>query len=209
MLDEFRRSFSPSYEAVIQGIEEQLGQKATGRPAKSTTSIVEKLNRESIRLTQIQDIAGCRIVLSDVSEQERVVADLIRILPKVTVIDRRTSPSNGYRAVHVVVDSQGKLIEIQVRTSLQHLWAELSEKYSDVVDPGLKYGKGDETFLKLLSGISNNIAGIESIEQDLNATLQNLPSTSSEEVRAKLILVKEDARKMMEAGIASLGQVKG
>jgi ppGpp synthetase/RelA/SpoT-type nucleotidyltranferase len=144
-----------------------------------------------------------------VSEQESVVAELIRIFPDVTVIDRRTLPSNGYRALHIVVGSQGKLIEIQVRTSLQHLWAELSEKYSDVVDPGIKYGKGDETFLVILTGISNNIAGIESIEQDLKATLENLPSTSSEEVRAKLILVKEEARKMLEAGITSLGQVNG
>jgi ppGpp synthetase/RelA/SpoT-type nucleotidyltranferase len=190
-------------------IEEQLGLKPTGRPAKSTTSISEKLNRESIRLTQIQDIAGCRIIVSDVSDQESVVAELIRIFPDVTVIDRRTLPSNGYRALHIVVGSQGKLIEIQVRTSLQHLWAELSEKYSDVVDPGIKYGKGDETFLVILTGISNNIAGIESIEQDLKATLENLPSTSSEEVRAKLILVKEEARKMLEAGITSLGQVNG
>jgi ppGpp synthetase/RelA/SpoT-type nucleotidyltranferase len=58
----------------LKTIRDQLGLEPTGRPAKSTTSITEKLHRESIRLTQIQDIAGCRIVISDIAEQERVVA---------------------------------------------------------------------------------------------------------------------------------------
>jgi hypothetical protein len=57
VLDEYRRSFSEGYEFVIQAVRAELGMEATGRPAKSTTSIIEKLQRESIRLTQIQDIA--------------------------------------------------------------------------------------------------------------------------------------------------------
>ena len=61
MLEEFRRSFSPAYESVIAIITEQLHLQPTGRPAKSTSSISDKLKRESIRLTQIQDIAGCRL----------------------------------------------------------------------------------------------------------------------------------------------------
>jgi len=90
MLDEFRRSFSPAYEKVISAIEDQLNLKPTGRPAKSTTSISEKLTRESIRLTQIQDIAGCRVVVVDVAEQNRVVAELVRMFPDARLIDRRT-----------------------------------------------------------------------------------------------------------------------
>ncbi|HMF51839.1 MAG TPA: hypothetical protein VK603_24495, partial [Candidatus Saccharimonadales bacterium] len=57
-LDEFRTSFGPAYETVVQRIRE-LKLEPTGRPAKSTTSVVDKLRRETIRLTQIQDIAGC------------------------------------------------------------------------------------------------------------------------------------------------------
>ena len=66
LLDEYRRSFSAAYEFVVGVISKQLGLEPTGRPAKSTTSIAEKLQRESIRLTQIQDIAGCRVVVSDI-----------------------------------------------------------------------------------------------------------------------------------------------
>ena len=166
LLDEFRRSFSPAYESVIRIITDQLGLKPTGRPAKSTTSISDKLNRESIRLTQIQDIAGCRLVVSDIPEQDRVVSDLLRVFPGAKVIDRRTSPSHGYRAVHVVVNLHGKLVEIQIRTSLQHLWAELSEKLSDLFEPAIKYGSGNETARLLLHKNSASIAQIERLEQD-------------------------------------------
>jgi hypothetical protein len=47
----------PAYERVIETIIDQLTLQPTGRLAKSTTSISDKLKRESIRLTQIQDIA--------------------------------------------------------------------------------------------------------------------------------------------------------
>ena len=68
ILDEYRRSFGEAYESVVRTIRQSLGLEPTGRPAKSTGSISEKLRRESIRLSQIQDIAGCRIVVHDVLE---------------------------------------------------------------------------------------------------------------------------------------------
>jgi ppGpp synthetase/RelA/SpoT-type nucleotidyltranferase len=143
LLDEYRRSFGPAYESVIRTIREGLQLEPTGRPAKSTTSIVEKLRRESIRLSQIQDIAGCRVVVEHIAEEERVVGSLRSVFPGSTVIDRGAKPSFGYRAVHVIARTATKLIEIQVRTYLQHLWAELSEKSSDLFDPALKYGGGE------------------------------------------------------------------
>jgi putative GTP pyrophosphokinase len=71
LLDEFRRSFFTAYESVIRTITNQLGLQPTGRPAKSTTSISDKLSRESIRLTQIQDIAGCRLIASRIPQQRK------------------------------------------------------------------------------------------------------------------------------------------
>ena len=75
-LDEYRRSFAEAYTTVVQSIRQQIHLEPTGRPAKSTSSIIEKLVRESIRLTQVQDIAGCRIIVVNVVEQERVVSFL-------------------------------------------------------------------------------------------------------------------------------------
>jgi putative GTP pyrophosphokinase len=101
LLDGYRRSFGHAYESVVQAIRDQVKLEPSGRPAKSTNSLVEKLKRESIRLTQVQDIAGCRVVVGEVPEQERVVASLAEIFPGASVIDRREKPSYGYRAVHI------------------------------------------------------------------------------------------------------------
>jgi ppGpp synthetase/RelA/SpoT-type nucleotidyltranferase len=151
LLDSYRRSFSAAYEDVIQQIEYELGLEPTGRPAKSTTSIIDKLQRESIRLSQMQDIAGCRIVAPDLDAQDEAVVRLRNSFKRTTTVDRRDRPSHGYRAVHIMIDYAGRLIEIQVRTALQHLWAEMSEKISDVIDPAIKYGRGGNVILSFLA----------------------------------------------------------
>lgn len=172
LLDSYRRSFTDAYETVVEQIRDQLKLEPTGRPAKSTTSITEKLQRESIRLSQMQDIAGCRIIVTDVPTQDDVVARLKDLFETFSLIDRRENPSHGYRAVHVIVNSGGKSVEIQVRTSLQHLWAELSEKLADVIDPSIKYGGGDPEVLDSLSVAAKEIIDVEIAESALNAILR-------------------------------------
>ncbi len=156
LLDRYKRSFSDSYEIVVGQIRNQLGLEPTGRQEKTTTSIKEKLRRQSIRLSQMQDIAGCRIVVTDLLTQDEAVERLKTSFDRIEIDDRREKPSHGYRAVHVVVEISGKLIEIQVRTALQHLWAEVSEKLADV-DPSIKYGGGDRDMLIALNVMSKKI----------------------------------------------------
>src|SRR5436190_931531 len=72
-LECYRSSFTSAYEYVIVKIHDQLGLEATGRPAKSTSSIIGKLRRESIRLSQMQDIAGCSLIVTNVITQDSVV----------------------------------------------------------------------------------------------------------------------------------------
>jgi putative GTP pyrophosphokinase len=136
----------------------------TGRPAKSTVSIVDKLRRESLRLRQMQDIAGCRIVVGDVVRQDSVVGCLTKAFAETSVVDRRKTPSYGYRAVHVVVRQGGTPVEIQIRTELQHRWAQLSEKLSDVIDPKVKYGGGPESLQSKLLKLSEIAAKMEVLE---------------------------------------------
>lgn len=66
--------------------------------------------------------------------------------------------------MHVIVEISGKPIEIQVRTSLQDWWAQLSEKYADLVDPAIKYGGGDPETLESLSVAAEEIAKVENDE---------------------------------------------
>lgn len=198
-LDEYRRSFGEAYTTVVQTIREQLHLEPTGRPAKSTTSIIDKLRRESIRLTQIQDVAGCRIIVADVPEQERVVMSLSSAFPGATVVDRRANPSHGYRAVHIIASVAAKFVEIQVRTFMQHVWAETSEKLSDTIDPGLKYGEGPEAYRTMLEHASRGVQAVELLESAL------LKSTErSEEFRQLLLEAREELRGIMNDIVSSV-----
>ena len=177
-LDDYRRSFDKAYEVVVRTIRERLQLEPTGRPAKSTTSIIEKLHRESIRLSQMQDIAGCRIVVKDINKQEEVVGALREVFSKASIVDRRKRPGCGYRAVHVIVNSAGKLVEIQVRSLLQHLWAQFSERISDKVDPKIKYGGGKRE-------IQQNLQAVSRIVRDVEEKI-NIPKQELNNIKKKL-----------------------
>lgn len=196
LLDEYRRSFNNVYEIVVGTIRQKLGLEPTGRPAKSTISITEKLQRESIRLTQMQDVAGCRLIVPAIAEQEQIVASILELVPHSTIVDRREKPSHGYRAVHVVVLIDQRSVEIQVRTGLQQVWAESSEKLADLVDPAIKYGGGDESIQTALLRASEAIArfealeyGLSEVEKQLNYRLSEVGLT--EYARAAIIAERE------------------
>ena len=160
LLDTFRRGFRHSYESVVDRIRNVLSVEVSGRPAKSTTAIVDKLKRGSMRLTQMQDIAGCRIVVSDITAQNLLLAK-IKEMFKVVVADRREKPSHGYRAIHVIVQSTDLPVEVQLRTDLQHIWAEVSEKLSDAYGIALKYGGGPAVIRSTLDSYSDLVARFE------------------------------------------------
>jgi ppGpp synthetase/RelA/SpoT-type nucleotidyltranferase len=192
LLDEYRHSFAEAYETVVRTIQEQflVLRRPTGRLAKLTSSIIEKLRREKSRLTQIQDIAGCRLIVTDIADQEEVVQSLNNLFELTTTVDRRKHPSHGYRAVHIIVKSLDKLVEIQVRTKLQDLWAELSEKLSDTVDPAIKYGGGDNLLKERLTHISLSIAEVESLETRLPAIqgFSSLNNLTDEQMRLYMVI---------------------
>ena len=166
LLESYRLSFAEAYEEAVASIQNAAQLEPTGRRAKSTGSIIEKLRRETIRLSQMQDIAGCRLVVRDILEQDKVVGQLKDTLAKAVVIDRRKQPSHGYRAVHIIAMARNRAIEIQVRTELQHLWAQLSEKLSDARGPAIKYGGGDSESQRLLSTLSRTVEDVENLELD-------------------------------------------
>jgi ppGpp synthetase/RelA/SpoT-type nucleotidyltranferase len=115
----------------------------------------------------MQDIAGCRAIVPDLAQQDRAVNAIASELDSVTILDRREKPSHGYRAVHLIVRVDGKPIEVQIRTSLQHVWAEVSEKLADMIDPSIKYGGGPMPARQLLDSASTRLRLIEELEAKL------------------------------------------
>ena len=205
LLDAYRRSFSPAYNQVVTTIRETLGFEPTGRPAKSTGSIVEKLGRQTIRLAQIQDIAGCRVVVSGIDEQNGAASALANIFPDNSIFDRRDAPSHGYRAVHVVPSLDGMPIEVQVRTRLQHQWAELSEKLADLFDPSIKYGGGEDEVVGLLMDSSEIISQVEA--RELGALTINESDPTFEEFESETAEMKRRLGEALEQSMFRLGNI--
>ena len=111
---------------------------------------------------------------------------------QIRVIDRRVSPSHGYRAVHVIADSDPVSVEIQIRTALQHLWAELSERLADVVDSNIKYGGGDSQIVQILTTESELFAKLEIAEKDFRSP----PDETAEMQGSKMRQIQEDTARM-------------
>lgn len=127
---------------------------------KRVPTIIDKLHREpTMQLANIQDIAGCRSVLDTVDEVRRVQHRLIRNRPPLRVNDYITTPrSSGYRGVHVIVQYDGRAVEVQLRTRVMHEWAITVERLSGRMHVDLKSGIGPDPVLDLLRAISSAMA---------------------------------------------------
>ncbi len=116
---------------------------------KTLNTLADKLERTpQEKLPSIHDVAGVRIVapISMVEQQAfaeslcKEFDDFLQCSRPAKLIDRLDSPSHGYRALHVIVWPEGNPIEIQIRTSLQHAWAQLMEVLGDRWGRELRYG---------------------------------------------------------------------
>jgi ppGpp synthetase/RelA/SpoT-type nucleotidyltranferase len=176
-LQQVRASYDGPMSAA-QTLLRELGFEATSR-LKTTNTIIEKLRRERTRLAEMQDIGGLRIVCeADLTKQDEIVKRIVEVFPITKVLDRRRRPTHGYRAVHVIATFDERLIEIQVRTQLQDLWAQAMERLADEAGRGIRYGgtpqKRGEDVESLLK-ISHEIAEIEVMLTTLNQLETELP----------------------------------
>ena len=142
---------------------------------KRFSSLMNKLVREpKMKLSQMQDLGGCRAILSNVESVYRVYdlytrTDRGELFPRVTpkYNDYIQNPkSDGYRGIHVVdrysagddahVLWNGYRIEIQLRSQLQHAWATAVETVTTFTRTLLKFGGGSDDwkrFFVLMSSV--------------------------------------------------------
>ena len=161
LLAAYRNSFALPAKAVFDVVSELSGLQPAIRSEKTTLSVVAKLKREGIRLSQMQDMSGCRVTVENLAAQDFLVMLLLKSFAESKLYDRCARPTHGYRAKHVVVRQSGMWIEIQVRTTAQHGWAILSENAADVFHQDLKYGVGQKIILMDLDWLSRQIADEE------------------------------------------------
>jgi ppGpp synthetase/RelA/SpoT-type nucleotidyltranferase len=148
----FRAAHAGPLQRVAANLRYYVEQHSTGRPIvvgqrlKRLTTIADKLCRQpKMQLARMHDIGGCRAVVSTEAEIREIVTHVRRRWEIVRGYDYIAEPKahSGYRAYHLVVAKNGRLIEVQLRTATQHRWAELIE-IVDRRNPGigLKGGSG-------------------------------------------------------------------
>jgi hypothetical protein len=161
----FRREWSDPPQplaTVIMGLRSmvetlEIPTKPTQR-LKRMARIIDKLARyPTSRLTQMQDIGGCRVVVDTLGEvralQKRLVEVWVDDIRHVDDYVGQPKP-DGYRAIHMIVVKQQHLVEIQLRTRLQHEWATLVERLEGTLAARLREGEGEVALRDALQDLS-------------------------------------------------------
>ncbi len=160
LYDQYRASLGPSLEDVARLVAEFAWPPhgMVGMRLKRPESVIAKLRRGNFRLSGLQDIAGCRLVVENLTDQDQALAQLGGRLNIRRVDDYRTKDHiSGYRAVHMIVRSAlGGTVEVQVRTDIQNRWAVLSERLAQMPQIGgeIKYGGGPRVLVTRLDELS-------------------------------------------------------
>jgi ppGpp synthetase/RelA/SpoT-type nucleotidyltranferase len=143
----------------------------TAQRIKRLTSIENKLRRfPTMTLSQMQDIGGCRAIVSTSSQVDRLceayaVSDIKHSLHQSDnyIISPKES---GYRGVHMVyryfsdrkTDYNSLKIEVQIRSQLQHAWATAVETVGAFVQQALKSSLGEQEWLRFFALMGTAIA---------------------------------------------------
>lgn len=127
---------------------------------KRLSTIIDKLIRQpKMSLARMQDIGGCRAVLPDIDAVYAVQRRATKNGRVHRSKDYIAEPAaSGYRGVHLIVGYDDRLIEVQLRTQMQHEWAITVERMSGRLDTDLKSGYGPPQVLELLAAISQAMA---------------------------------------------------
>jgi ppGpp synthetase/RelA/SpoT-type nucleotidyltranferase len=130
---------------------------------KRRPQILRKMKRFSVRLTQLQDIGGNRVIVdtnADVEALRRFLLDKIAKdsslkLHRETDYRVEGRDDTGYRALHMIFECEGIKIELQLRSRAQHHWAEAIERTSVIYGKHLKENEGHPAVLEYFKYLSH------------------------------------------------------
>jgi ppGpp synthetase/RelA/SpoT-type nucleotidyltranferase len=138
---------------------------------KRLSSIYFKLRlRPNMRLSQMQDIGGCRAVVSSVDAVRALHARYksSEIKHKLISTDDyiATPKPSGYRSLHLVYSyfsdhkttHNGLKIEVQIRSQLQHAWATAVETVGTFIRQALKSSIGEGDWLRFFALMGTALA---------------------------------------------------
>lgn len=171
---------------------------------KRKPQIVRKLKRLSVRLTQLQDIGGCRIIVNsnkDVNNLIKFIEGKISAqenLKKIKITDYREKGRDitGYRSVHMMIEVDGNLLELQIRSRIQHYWAESIERTSVIYGRHLKEQDGDPEVISYFKELSDVFYEIES---GRTPSVQSKISLDKRRINAQEIIEKSDKNNIFDS----------
>jgi putative GTP pyrophosphokinase len=158
---------------------------APAQRLKRIPAIVAKMGRGTMRLSQMEDVAGCRAVLVDHDALARV-AERIRLNWEIEGEDNYIAKPkpDGYRALHLRTLRDDYRIEIQLRTQSAHAWAEIVDDLTLRMSPrfDVKHGDAPADLLSDLRRLADILADLElrtitptdAVTSEVNALLDRI-----------------------------------
>lgn len=195
VLSNWRASHALPLNAIQMNLRQSAGRVCT-RPLiaqrlKRRPSVMAKLRRfDSMQLARMQDIGGCRAVLDNAGQVNSLYQAFLRSRTKHELVLQkdylREPKKSGYRGVHLVyryrsskyTDHTGLMIEIQLRSKLQHVWATGVETVGAFIRSALKSSTGPEDWLRFFS-ILGSLFALE----ERGTLVPGTPTTREELVR--------------------------
>lgn len=199
ILDNWRASHSYPLHVFQMGLNNKSKQidknSLTAQRLKRVPSIIFKLIRSyngrkpSMKLYQMQDIGGCRAVLSNVTLAKELYNNYYlkgdlkhKLVNKKDYIN--IPKEDGYRSLHLIYayksnkgkkEFNGLLIEIQIRSKLEHLWATAVETVGFITRQSIKCSEGDKNWAEFFRLVSSAFARLENCP-----TVPNTPENEEE-----------------------------
>ena len=165
--DEFRATFAEPLSGAVEILRGLAGGAPLTYRLKRFETTVEKLRRLTSDLARLEDIGGCRVVVPTMREQRDILGLVRREFEVIRERDYQVEPRGGYRALHLVVRSQGKAVEVQLRTELEDQWANTVERLAERLDPQIKYGAGPSGVGQTLDSVSQMFGRFDKIGEPI------------------------------------------
>lgn len=140
---------------------------------KRAPSIINKLFREPhMDLDRMQDIAGCRAVVSTTSKAKKLEQKIVDSKTRNKLHSKKDYIKNpketGYRGIHLIYKYDGTkqdytnlFVEIQIRSKIQHSWATAVEVVDTFTNQALKSNQGQEDWKDFFRYASNEFSKLE------------------------------------------------